>query len=194
MKTALSIAVALVLYAPSARAEDSSLDARRAVREALAERALGPVSPPVLPVLLPGLPGEPGRRREMQPRPAPAPSSQPHGPAKPAAPAPGSRPSERGSQAPAHHAGPGGAMAQSAQSEAVGLGARDAHRIRADAANRAAAGAAANGASSAFPHADSDCHDAASTMRTMGMDPEHTGDPHHGGMMPDGGSMPGGHH
>jgi hypothetical protein len=79
-------------------------------------------------------------------------------------------------------------MSRSAQSEAVGLGAREAHRIRADAANRAAAGAAVNGASSATAHASSDCQDAASTMRTMGMDPEHTGAPHDGGM------MPGGHH
>ena len=77
-------------------------------------------------------------------------------------------------------------------------GARDAHRIRADAANRAAVGAAVNGASSSMSHAGGDGHDAAGTMRTMGMDPEHTDEPHHGGMMPDsgsgsGGTMPGHH-
>jgi len=83
-------------------------------------------------------------------------------------------------------------MSHAARSEAVGQGARDAHRIRADAANRAAVGAAVNGASSSMSHG----HDAAGTMRTMGMDPEHTDAPHHGGMVPDpgsGGTMPGHH-
>jgi hypothetical protein len=85
-------------------------------------------------------------------------------------------------------------MSHAAQSAAVGQGARDAHRIRADAANRAAVGAAVNGASSSTSHPGSDCQDAAGTMRTMGMDPEHTDAPHHGGMMPgsgSGGTMPG---
>jgi hypothetical protein len=85
-------------------------------------------------------------------------------------------------------------MSHAARSEAVGPGAQDAHRIRADAANRAAVGAAANGTSSSTSHSGEDHHDAAEHMRTMGMDPEHTDAPHHGGMTPDStGTMPGHH-
>jgi hypothetical protein len=194
MKLVWSIAMALSLLPLAARGEDASADVRRAVREALAERAMVPVAPPVLPVLLPGQPGEPAQRQETHPRPEPAPGKGSQEPARPGTPAPGS-PQPHGG--PPGHGGAHGAAARSAQSEAVGVAAREAHRIRADAANRAAMGATVNGAAGEASHGSSDCHDAASHMRTMGMDPEHASEPHHGGMMPDGGStggtMPGGH-
>ena len=183
MTRALSIAIALGLLAGVARAEDRATPARELVREALAARALGPVAPPVLPVLVPGSQGEPRPTKDSPPGTAPSPGSHPKSPGAPGPQAPGAT-------------GPtqGHSMSHAAQSAAVGQGARDAHRIRADAANRAAVGAAVNGASSSTSHPGSDCQDAAGTMRTMGMDPEHTDAPHHGGMMPgsgSGGTMPG---
>ena len=186
MARALSIAIAFGLLAGVARAEDRATPARDRVREALAARALEPVAPPVLPVLAPGSQGDHRPAKDAPPGTAPAPGPHPKSPAAPGAPGPHSS----GSTAPAQ----GHSMSHAARSEAVGQGARDAHRIRADAANRAAVGAAVNGASSSMSHG----HDAAGTMRTMGMDPEHTDAPHHGGMMPDsgsgsGGTMPGHH-
>ena len=184
MKPVRALAIAVVLLAPSARGEDVSVDARRVVREALAERALDPVAPPALPVLQPGSPGEPGKHPPAQPHPAPGtpPRQQGH-PGAPPAP----KPPASGDIRPADHDVPRGAMSRSAQHEAADVAAREAHRIRADAANRAAMGAAMSGASAESAHGTSDCHDAASTMRSAGMDPEH------GGSMPGGGMMPGGH-
>ena len=181
MTRALSIAIALGLLAGVARAEDRATPARELVREALAARALGPVAPPMLPVLVPGSQGEPRPTKDSPPGTAPSPGSHPKSPGAPGPQAPGAM-------------GPtqGHSMSHAAQSAAVGQGARDAHRIRADAANRAAVGAAVNGASSSMSHTEGDGHDAAGTMRTMGMDPEHTDAPHHGGMMPDSGSGSGG--
>ncbi len=193
MKPVRSVAMAFALLASAARGEDASIDARRVVREALAERALGPVAPPVLPVFLPGSPEEPGKRPQPQPRPAPG--SVPHEPGRPGAPAPSSKAPTSGGNEPSEREGSHGAMSRSGQREAVDAAAREAHRLRADEANRAAAGSAVNGSSSESAHGSSDCRDAAGAMRSMGMDPEHTGDGHHGGMMPDSGSpTPGGHH
>lgn len=180
MKPVRAVAIAFVLLAPSARGEDASLEARRVVREALAQHALGPVAPPALPVLL-GSPGEPGKHPPAQPRPAPGPPAR-----QPGAP-PTPKPPASGDLRPADHDVPRGAMSRSAQHEAADVAAREAHRIRADAANRAAMGAAMSGASAESAHGTSDCHDAASTMRSAGMDPEHGGSMPGGGMMHDGG-------
>lgn len=186
-------AIAFVLLAPSARGEDAAIDARRVVREALAQQALGPVAPPALPVLMPGSPGEPRKQPGTEPRPAPAPPAREQG--HPGTP-PGAKP-QSGDLHPADHDGPRGAMSHSAQHEAVDVAAREAHRIRADEANRAAAGAAMSGAVSDSAHGTWDCHDAASTMRSAGMDPGHGGGMHHGmlteGASSGGGTMPGGH-
>ena len=185
MNRALSIAIAFGLLAGVARADDRATPARELVREALAARALGPVAPPVLPVLVPGSPGEHRPTKDSSPGTAPAPGSHPKSPGSPGQQAPG-----------AMGPTPGHSMSHAARHEAVGQGARDAHRIRADAANRAAVGAAVSGAPSSSSHAGDDCQDAAGTMRTMGMDPEHTDVPHHDGMLPDsgsGGTIPGHH-
>jgi hypothetical protein len=183
MTRGLFIAIALGLLAGAARAEDRAAPARQLVREALAARALGPVAPPVLPVLVPGSQGEPRPGSETPPHSPPSPGSHPKPTGTPAPPAPGT------TAPPSGHS-----MSHTTRSEAVGPGAHEAHRIRADAANRAAVGATANGASTSTSHAGEECHDAAGAMRTMGMDPEHTDATHHGGMMPDpGGTMPGHH-
>ena len=129
MTRGLSIAITLGLLAGAARAEDRAAPARELVREALAARALGPVAPPVLPVLVPGSQGEPRPGRETPPGTPPSPGSHPK-------PAGTPRPAAPGTTAPPA----GHPMTHTTRSEAVGPGAQDAHRIRADAANRAAVG------------------------------------------------------
>jgi hypothetical protein len=183
MTRGLSIAITLGLLAGAARAEDRAAPARELVREALAARALGPVAPPVLPVLVPGSQGEPRPGRETPPGAPPSPGSHP----KPAGTPP---PAVPGTTAPPA----GHPVTHTIRHEAVGPGAQEAHRIRADAANRAAIGAAAHGAATSSAHAGEECHDAAGAMRTMGMDPGHTDSAHHGGMMPDSGGTMSGHH
>lgn len=183
MTRGLSIAITLGLLSGAARAEDRAAPARELVREALAARALGPVAPPVLPVLVPGSQDGPRPVREAPPGAPPSPGSHPKPAGTRAPPAPGT------TAPPAGHS-----MNHTTRSEAVGPGAQEAHRIRADAANRAAVGAAANGAATSTSRAGDECHDAAEAMRTMGMDPGHTDSAHHGGMVPDsGGTMPGHH-